>query len=649
MKFPSIFQIARFWKVFSPTEKKLFLAFFVLFLLSGSFLFWDIFFHKTQKVPDFGGKLREGVLGSLNSLNPLYSFYSEVDETVVDLIFCSLFESTKEGKVVPSAAKNYQVLEQGKVFEVELRDNLFWEDKKKLDAEDVIFTVKLLQNPKVQSPWRKVYSSLDVEKISDKKIRFVLKEPDILFLENLQFKILPRHVLEKIPPQEIFFSEFNEKPIGCGKYKLKKVKKDKKGKVRELVLERNKLYFGKKPYLDEIHFLFFDAKEQLEKAVKKGKIDGFLDYFSGKKFNHFSEVEYSLPKFYGLFLNLQNPLLKETQIRQAMAFLVDKEKILKEVFEGKGEVVSSPLLPEFFGQDLPSFGFSFDPQKAKEILEKLGFSLSSQNVWEKEVKKERFEFKRDLKLGDRGEDVIKLQECLGIEANGIFGEKTKKAVIEFQERYKEEILKPQGLEKGTGQVAGLTRAKLNQICFPQTSEKFQLKFQLVTLDEPKMVKVAQIIKDDFESNGIKIEVRKFDLATLEREILPQKKYDLLLFGENLGLLQNIFPFWHSSQAQEFGLNLSNYQNQEVDFLLESYKKEVDEEKRREIVKKIQEILTKEVPSIPLVAAKERYFLHPKIKGNCGGKILSSSKRFVGIVDWFEKEKRKILWKEVFRK
>lgn len=79
-------------------------------------------------------------------------------------------------------------------------------------------------------------------------------------------------------------------------------------------------------------------------------------------------------------------------------------------------------------------------------------------------------FKKNLKLGSRGEDVSALQQFLVGEGvypeamvTGYFGPKTQTAVIRFQEKYKSEILTPVGFTRGTGFVGAATRAKLNEL------------------------------------------------------------------------------------------------------------------------------------------------------------------------------------------
>jgi len=103
--------------------------------------------------------------------------------------------------------------------------------------------------------------------------------------------------------------------------------------------------------------------------------------------------------------------------------------------------------------------------KIKEIMQKIA-DLKAQLA---ELQK-GMPFQANLRYGDRGDEVKKLQEALikeGVLAEGLntgwFGPLTKAAVIKFQEKYADEILTPLGLTAGTGFVGEKTRAKLNAL------------------------------------------------------------------------------------------------------------------------------------------------------------------------------------------
>jgi ABC-type transport system substrate-binding protein len=262
------------------------------------------------------------------------------------------------------------------------------------------------------------------------------------------------------------------------------------------------------------------------------------------------------------------------------------------------------------------------------------------------VKTPSFQFKNDLKVGSQGKEVEELQKCLAKdpeiyqgEITGYFGQKTKEAVIKFQEKYKKDILEPFGLEKGNGIVKEKTREKLNEVCFEKKEEKINLKFSLITADQPILVETAEILKEQWKRLGVDVEIKKTGIGELKREIIPKKDYDALLFGEVLGQIPDPFPFWHSSQRGENGLNLSNYENKEVDKLLEEARENLDEIKRRGDLEKFQEILIEDCPAVFLYNPDYLYFVSEKIKGIKEDLIFTPSEKFGDILNWYIKEKR----------
>jgi ABC-type transport system substrate-binding protein len=608
----------------------------------------SFYLKKTKIVPKEGGVFVEGMVGFPNYLNPIYSIASDVDDSITNLLFSSLMKF-EGGNLISDLAEDYKILQGGRVFEVSLKDNIFWSDGEKITSDDVIFTVKTIQNPETKSPERTAWLGVEVEKISEKSFKFILKNPSYVFLENLTLKPIPKHLFEHIPPASLSLSFLNLKPVGSGPYRLERVERDKNGKIILIELKANENYFGKKPYIKKIVFRFFENEEKLVEAAKKKEIDGF----SLKEYQEipgFNVLNFKLLRYFGVFFNLERKVFSEKEIREALNLGTDKRKILKEAVSNKGEIINSPVLSEFYLQEAGKSNFDFE--KAKEILESSGYKdLDGDGILEKvTIKEPSFQFKNNLSLGSRGKEVEELQRCLtkdpdvypGGEITGYFGNKTKEAVIRFQEKYKKEILEPSGLERGNGEVKEKTREKLNQICFERKEEKNVLKFSLTTVEDPILLKTAQSLKEQWEKLGFKVEIKIYKIEELKREIIPRKDYDALLFGQILGKIPDLFPFWHSSQIGENGLNLSNYQNKDVDKILEELRQEFNEEERRKEFEKIKEILTKENPAIFLYNPNFFYFISERVKGEREGLIFLPSERFLNVSDWYLKDKR--VWK-----
>ena len=659
MKWPSKSQWGQFSKILTRKEKIIFSVFLFLFVVSFSFLSVNFYFKNTEPQAAQGGEYIEGVIGFPRWINPIFAPSNEADQDLTELIFSGLMKYDENGKLLPDISSKYEILDEGKIYEFYLKENVLWHDSQPLTAEDVIFTIKTIQNPDIKSPLRASWLGVEVEKISDFRVRFSLKNPSLPFLENTTLKIIPKHIWENVLPQNFPLSFYNLKPVGSGPYKLKSLFQNQEGKIISLTLGRNPDYFGKEPYLSLISFRFFEKEEELISAFKNQEIKGFSGNFPNL-LNSANLYLLSLPRYFSVFFN-QNPptgkskIFAEKEVRLALNYGTDKEELLRQVLLGRGKVVDSPILPEIYGFNPPLKIYQFDLEGAKLLLEEAGFKEGENGMRVKTIKKTpAFQFKSNLTTGSQGNEVKELQKCLANppadgpavypegEVTGYFGPKTKTAVIRFQEKYKEEILKPAGLQKGTGEVKSLTRKKLNEICFETGEEKIPLKFSLITVEQPLLVEVASQLKSQWQTLGIPIDIQTFDISTLEREILRPRNFEALLFGEVLGGIPDPFPFWHSSQKKDPGLNLAGYQNKDCDKLLEEARESLDEAVRKEKLEKFQDCLIGDAPALFLFTPDYLYFTSKEIKGIKTKIITDPSKRFSGIEEWYIKTKR--VWK-----
>lgn len=117
---------------------------------------------------------------------------------------------------------------------------------------------------------------------------------------------------------------------------------------------------------------------------------------------------------------------------------------------------------------------------------------------------------------------------------------------------------------------------------------------------------------------------------------------MLLFGEVLEIIPDPYPFWHSSQVKDPGLNLAKYENKSADKLLESARVSLDEETRAKKYQEFQDILIGDAPALFLYSPEYIYYVSKNIKGVDAKIIAEPSKRFANIEGWFIKTKR--AWK-----
>jgi len=648
-KWPSKNQWRQFFKVLSSKEKLFFSIFLVLFLGSFSFLIFHFYLNNTTLLPAGGGSFVEGILGFPRWINPIYSPSNDADKDVTQLIFSGLMKYSSSGDIIPDLAERYESLEEGKIWEFYLKEELFWQDGEPLTADDIIFTIETVQNSDIKSPLRANWLGVEAEKISDLGVRFSLRNESPIFLENCTLKIIPKHVWETVIPQNFPLSSYNLKPIGSGPYKLKNLMQDQEGKIVSLDLSRNPYYYGQKPYLSQISFRFFETGEELISAFRKGVVKNMALSYPENLNSSVNLYSLSLPRYFSVFLNPeQAKILAEEKVRQALNYGTNKKELVDKILLNYGKIVDSPILPEFYGFEEPEKTYQYNPVLAEEMLEEAGFVKNEEGLRVKTVKKEpAFQFKSNLSRGSQGDEVKELQRCLAKdpevypegEVTGYFGSKTEKAVNNFQEKYKEDILTPIGLTKGTGDVKAMTREKLNEICFETGEDLFPLKFTLTTVEQPVLIEVAEQLKSQWQKMGVEIEITTFDVFTLEKDIIKPRKFESLLFGEVLGTIPDPFPFWHSSQDKDPGLNLTGYENKESDKLLEDARQTLDEEIRKEKLEEFQNILIEDAPCVFLYAPDYLYLVSKEIKGIETKTIIEPSQRFSGIEEWYIKTKR----------
>ncbi|MDD2696880.1 MAG: ABC transporter substrate-binding protein [Candidatus Pacebacteria bacterium] len=655
-KWPTRSQWGQVFKVLTKKEKYFFFVFLLLAITSFIFLSVDLYLKNTEIRPAKGGTYTEGVVGSPRFINPVYSPAYDVDRDLTELIYSGLMKYDEEGKIIPDLVQEYNVLENGKVFEFYLKENLLWQDAEPLTADDVIFTIKTIENPSLKSPIRADWIGVKAEKISDLGVRFELKNPSAVFLENCTLKIIPKHIWEEISDQNFPLSIYNLKPIGSGPYKIKDLTQDKEGNIKSLELVNNGNYYGDQPNIPSVIFLFFNDEAELTSAFKNNQIQGFKlsspEKYQILKRDDFIDYHLLIPRYFAVFFNpTKSKSLADAKVRIALNYGTDKEEIVNEVLLKQGKVVDSPILPNIFGFETPEKVYEFNQEKANQLLDEAGYVKKENGFREKTVNKEpAFQFKSNLQVGSQGAEVQELQKCLAKdsevypdgEITGYFGSKTKEAVIKFQEKYKSEILTPSGLTSGTGSVLKSTRDKLNQLCAAPSAETLSLSFSLITVNQPNLKKVANLLKEQWKALGVNVEINTFEVSALEQEIIKPRNYEMLLFGEALEAVPDPFPFWHSSQVKDPGLNLSSYENKECDKLLEEERQTQDQEKRKTSLEKFQNLLIEDAPAVFLYSPDFLYLVSKDIKGIDAKIITDPSQRFSNIEGWYIKTKR--AWK-----
>lgn len=166
-----------------------------------------------------------------------------------------------------------------------------------------------------------------------------------------------------------------------------------------------------------------------------------------------------------------------------------------------------------------------------------------------------------------------------------------------------------------------------------------LRFSLATSDTPEYVTTANLLAEQWRLIGAEVEVRPATVGTMQAEILRPRNYEAILYGEVLGAEPDLYPFWHSTQTRDPGLNLSLFKDRESDQLLEEARKTTDTEKRGALYRKFQERLAEEVPAIFLYSPTYAYAIPKKLRGTFLESAPLPSDRFAAVNGWYLKTRR----------
>jgi len=318
------------------------------------------------EIPAFGGTLREGILGNPRFINPLLA-QSDADRDIVSLVYAGLMRYDKNGEPRPALAEKYEVSPDGLVYTVTLKNKLYWSDGKKLNADDILFTIALAKNPLAQSPKRANWEGVDTERVDDLTIRFHLKKAYVPFLDNLTLGILPKHLWDKIPASQIALAGLNTAPIGSGPYKLKSLTNDSLGSIVGANLTANKYFALGRPHIKTIALKFYPNEDSALKDLG----GGFIDSYGAISFKNIAELgervkirQISLERTIAAFINQSaQKSLASYDTRRALNLAVNKKELVEKVLGGYGKTIDGPL-------PWPTQTEIYDPETAKGIVGK---------------------------------------------------------------------------------------------------------------------------------------------------------------------------------------------------------------------------------------------------------------------------------------
>jgi peptide/nickel transport system substrate-binding protein len=339
-----------------------------------------------------------GVTQDVDSLNPFtgiaaasYEIYQMQYETLTDY-------AAKDFSATPALAQSWDTSPDGLTWTYHLRPNLKWSDGVPLTARDVAYTFNRVMTGKYEQTnfGNYVAGITSVEATDDTTVVMKVKKPSPIML-HLYVYILPEHIWKDIDEKEV--KSFGNEPgpdglVGSGPYR---VVEHKKGQFIRMAV--NKSYYKGAPKVDEVVFRVFQNEDSLAQALRRGEID-FADSLTANVFDSLKNADgvKTFPASYSGFDEIAfntgaalddgtpigdgHPALKDVKLRQALSYAIDNKTLVDRVLGGYGEPGNSfiPPLYKSLHYDPGATAYTFDPEKAKTLLDEAGYKVGPDGI-----------------------------------------------------------------------------------------------------------------------------------------------------------------------------------------------------------------------------------------------------------------------------
>jgi peptide/nickel transport system substrate-binding protein len=345
------------------------------FLLAGTLLL----LVEPAMVPD---EYVEAVAGEPPLLNPVLAPYTLAGQDVLPLVFAALVRTDAAGNVELDLAERLDVGEEGRAYVARLRDGLLWDDGEPLTAEDVAFTVRLIQAPGHQGSQElaDLWRGVGVEVVDSRTVRFRFPTPLASFPEHLTLGLLPRHALDGVAASALALHPYNRQPVGSGPYRVASFDPER------LVLERNSRYHGPRPRLSRITLRVYGERTAALQAVRRREVDGMAGLRPEETEQISSSgqyVIYAVPersKTAAVIFNLESSILREPAVRAALARAVDREALIRDALAGHGDPAAGPIPVQSWAYARVPATSDHDVAGAAVLLDEAGWQRGADGV-----------------------------------------------------------------------------------------------------------------------------------------------------------------------------------------------------------------------------------------------------------------------------
>lgn len=322
---------------------------------------------------------REGLVGTVQRLNPVFAQLNPVDRDISSLIFRGLFATDDYGSPVLDLAESLTISGDNLEYVLALRQDISWQDGIAFNADDVIYTMSLLSDPgyAAYSPSAAFWRTVETQKLGDHLVRFRLAQPLASFPRYLTIGILPEHALRGTTVSALATHPFNLSPIGTGAYQLGELRAAASGEIGAVLLRLSPVYEGRgnarnRHQLQELLFKLYGNADDAMQAYRRGEVDVLAnigsraDLLGLPRARLYTSVDSTMRI---LIFNWEEQAFSDRRMRRALTLGLNQPALVETRLAGQALYADSPLIPGMPVYQAQQFWSAHDPALAVSLLD----------------------------------------------------------------------------------------------------------------------------------------------------------------------------------------------------------------------------------------------------------------------------------------
>ncbi|MFW6071448.1 MAG: ABC transporter substrate-binding protein [Candidatus Bipolaricaulota bacterium] len=318
--------------------------------------------------PTRGGKLTVALPTEPPGLDPTTNTAAVIDRVLYNNVYQGLVRINRKGEIVPSLARDWELLEGGRLYRFHLREDVLFHNGEKFSSADVVFTLNRARGEETTVPNPEYFDPIEEVKATDRlTVEIRLSRPSSSFLFDLargDSVILPEGI-----------SKPSTVPVGTGPFEFDEWKRGD-----SVTLKRFEDYYEESlPYLEEVVFEFIGDPGTRISGLRSGGIDA-IAYLSSPEHALSIKEDQSLKVLEGvttwevvMSMNNSREPFSDPLVRKAINYAIDQEEIIEGATFGFGKPIGSLMSPSNPNYVDLSWLYPHDPEKAKELLERAGY------------------------------------------------------------------------------------------------------------------------------------------------------------------------------------------------------------------------------------------------------------------------------------